>query len=321
DPAQVVLELIEQAIRGGGPDNITCIVADVIDTDRSQFAPTTAPVVAGAAASTGNAQTKSFSKVTADADAGFTRLGAVPAVPAVPGGSGSQAGLSGQADLSQAASGSASWRGQGGTTLDANGVQAPASARAATGTRPGSRAATQSRRARAADGAGRGRYRRRSRRGWPVMTTLIVLFILLIGGGLAVGYQIARSQYYVGDNNGNVAIFRGINDKVLGVSLFSVYQATDIPVSGITAAAAQELQRSDTGSLAMATQFLANIRRQYNACQAAEADLRNWLAHKPKPIKRKVRIHGQTRIKTIVPHYRPKPQIPSYCPQPPAPGA
>jgi len=153
------------------------------------------------------------------------------------------------------------------------------------------------------------------------MTTLIVLFILLIGGGLAVGYQIARSQYYVGDNNGNVAIFRGINDKVLGVSLFSVYQATDIPVSGITAAAAQELQRSDTGSLAMATQFLANIRRQYNACQAAEADLRNWLAHKPKPIKRKVRIHGQTRIKTIVPHYRPKPQIPSYCPQPPAPGA
>ncbi|HWF80680.1 MAG TPA: protein phosphatase 2C domain-containing protein, partial [Streptosporangiaceae bacterium] len=38
DPAQVVLELIEQAIRGGGPDNITCIVADVIDTDRSQFA-------------------------------------------------------------------------------------------------------------------------------------------------------------------------------------------------------------------------------------------------------------------------------------------
>jgi hypothetical protein len=151
------------------------------------------------------------------------------------------------------------------------------------------------------------------------MTTLIVLFVLLIGGGLVVGYEVVRSQYYVGEENGNVAIFRGINDKVLGVSLFSVYQTTSIPVSGITSAAAQELHRTDTSTLAMAQQFVANIRKQYNTCQAAYASVRDWLAHKPKPIKVKRRVDGKTVTKTITPKYRPKPSIPSYCPpQPPA---
>jgi protein phosphatase len=322
DPAQVVLELIEQAIRGGGPDNITCIVADVIDSDRKQFAPTTAPVLAGAAASTGNAQTKSFSKIPADAESGITRLGAVPVGP------GSKAGLGGPGDSSLATSDSASWQGHGGTALDVDRAAASTGARAATstrapgGTRSGSRAAPSSRRASGGNdsGAGRGRYRR-SRRGWPVMTTLIALFVLLIGGGLIVGYEVVRSQYYVGASNGKVAIFRGINDKVLGVSLFSVYQPTNIPVSGITAQSAQELHRSSTGSLAMAKQFLANIRQQYDTCQTAYTRLRLWFAHKPKPIKKKVRVHGQTRIKTIIPKYRPKPSIPSYCPpQSPTPG-
>lgn len=310
DPAQAVLELIEQAIRGGGPDNITCIVADVIDTDRSQFAPTTTPVVAGAAASAGNAQTKSFSKIPGDSDSGFTRLGATPAVPAA---SGSLAGSSAPTA-------------RGSTALGADRAAASAGTMAATGartparTRPGSRAAAQSRRARATGNTGAGR--RRSRRGWPVMTTLIVLFVLLIGGGLVVGYQVVRSQYYVGDNNGKVAIFRGMNDKVLGFPLFTVYQSTNIPVAGITAGAAQELGRSDTGSLVMAQQFLANIRKQYNNCQAAYASVRTWLAHKPKPIKVKRRIDGRTVTRTITPKYRPKPPIPSYCPpQPPAPGA
>jgi PPM family protein phosphatase len=313
DPAQVVLELIEQAIRGGGPDNITCIVADVIDADRSKFPPTTVPVVAGAAASAGNAQTKSFSKIPADADSGITRLGAVPAMP---GGSGSQA------DSSAVASGVGSWPGSGGTSLDLDRAAAPAGARAAMGTRSpadtGSGGRAQYQRPNGDDdGAGRGGYRGRSRRGWPVMTTLIVLFVLLIGGGLFVGYQVIRSQYYVGTDSGHVAIFRGIDDKVLGISLYSVYKPTSIPVSGITAAAAAELGRADTSNLATAQQFLANISKQYYACRAAHAAVRSWFAHKPKPVKKKVRIDGHTITRTIIPKYRPKPQIPSYCPAQP----
>jgi protein phosphatase len=46
---EVVLQLVELAIRGGGPDNITCIVADVVDSDTTALPPTSASVMVGAA--------------------------------------------------------------------------------------------------------------------------------------------------------------------------------------------------------------------------------------------------------------------------------
>ncbi|MQA86245.1 MAG: serine/threonine-protein phosphatase [Streptosporangiales bacterium] len=49
-PEEAVYQLIELANRGGGPDNITCVVADIVDTDRPDVAANEAPVVAGAAA-------------------------------------------------------------------------------------------------------------------------------------------------------------------------------------------------------------------------------------------------------------------------------
>jgi protein phosphatase len=49
DPDKAALRLVELAIKGGGPDNITCIVADVIDDRSSRVPPTWQPVFAGAA--------------------------------------------------------------------------------------------------------------------------------------------------------------------------------------------------------------------------------------------------------------------------------
>ena len=45
DPRECADRLIELALRGGGPDNITCIVADVVDIDFGDDA----PIVGGAA--------------------------------------------------------------------------------------------------------------------------------------------------------------------------------------------------------------------------------------------------------------------------------
>ena len=45
DPRECADRLIELALRGGGPDNITCIVADVVDVDFGDDA----PIVGGAA--------------------------------------------------------------------------------------------------------------------------------------------------------------------------------------------------------------------------------------------------------------------------------
>lgn len=284
DPAQVVLQLIDLAIRGGAPDNVTCIVADVIDTDRSQFAPTTTPAVAGAVASVGNQQTKTFSRPQLDGDKAMTMVGSSPGQAATP-----PAG-----------------------TVQPDGPPWPQAPAVDTAQRASHRASGRP----AAEAEDLGGYprRRRRRRGLPVMTTLVVLFILLIGGGLVVGYEVVRSQYYVGSDNGKVAIFRGINDKILGISLTSVYQTTSIPVSGIPDVAAQELSRADTGSLAMAQRFVTNVRKQYNICQAARAAVRKWIAGKPKPVKITKRIDGHKVTRTVTPKYRPEPTIPTFCP-------
>ncbi|MEO6714872.1 MAG: PP2C family serine/threonine-protein phosphatase, partial [Mycobacteriales bacterium] len=53
DPPQAVDRLVELALRGGAPDNVTCVVADVVDTDSTQAVPmgdATVRVVAGSAA-------------------------------------------------------------------------------------------------------------------------------------------------------------------------------------------------------------------------------------------------------------------------------
>ena len=50
DLDEVTWRLAGLAIEGGGPDNITCIVADVIDARSSRVAPTWQPVFVGAVA-------------------------------------------------------------------------------------------------------------------------------------------------------------------------------------------------------------------------------------------------------------------------------
>jgi protein phosphatase len=49
DLDEVALQLVELALRGGGPDNITCIIADVVDSATTSLPPSSASVMAGAA--------------------------------------------------------------------------------------------------------------------------------------------------------------------------------------------------------------------------------------------------------------------------------
>jgi serine/threonine protein phosphatase PrpC len=59
-PAETIQELIQLALRGGGPDNITCIVADVLDIDHGDTLAAqlhSSPVVVGAVADNQDAYT------------------------------------------------------------------------------------------------------------------------------------------------------------------------------------------------------------------------------------------------------------------------
>jgi PPM family protein phosphatase len=287
EPADAVLALIDLAIRGGAPDNVTVIVADVIDLDDAKRAPTKAPVVVGAAAatSTGRHDTRPFSLPDLANTPGITSLGTIAGTSAAPQSAPSD-GMLGRA------SGSHSSQPRRTATL-------PSGRHAAVADEEDAPPAPA------------------SRRRWPLMTSIIALFVILVGGGAFIAHQVINSQYYVGIRGAKVVIFRGLDQKLLGLSLSNVYQRTDIPASGITSTSRQAIQQAPSGNLAQATHFVANIRKGYNACQAAYTAVRSWQAHKPqsKPIisKKTGKVIGHTH-----PKYRPKPPIPADCPPMPA---
>ena len=283
EPTDAVLALIDLAIRGGAPDNVTCIVADVIDPDVTGVPPTKAPVVVGAAASAENHDTKPFTRpAMTPGGAGITTLGTVPATARA------RDTVPGQARPQQGQAAAATSGRHAAVVDDVDDDEDEVLPR---------------------------------RRRWPVMTSILALFVLLIGGGVFFGHQYLNSQYYVGTSGGKVAIFRGLDQQLFGISLSSVSQKTDIPVAGIPSQDVQAIRQDSSGSLAQASTLLTNIRKSYQACQAAHAAVRRWEAGQPKPVRVRVKeANGKIVVKTVTPKYRPKPPVPADCPAQPASG-
>ena len=64
-------------------------------------------------------------------------------------------------------------------------------------------------------------------------TALAVLVAVVIGGGY-IFWRVSQTQYYVAANsNGAVVIYRGINYRILGISLYSLYKPTGIQLSQV----------------------------------------------------------------------------------------
>ena len=146
DVAESADRLIELALRGGGPDNVTVVVADVIDYDYGQ----TQPILAGA--------------VSGDDD----------------------------------------------QVAPPNTAAGRASAINPRRNTPNVLCRNQKSR----------RDAPRSRRRMFMAAVLLVLVVL---AGLAIGRGIVRSNYYVGQHDGTVAIMRGVQGSFLGVALQEPY--------------------------------------------------------------------------------------------------
>ena len=260
DPDDAVIQLIELAIRSGGPDNITCIVADVVDAAANPAAPSQVSVIAGAASSSAGRP-----QVRTDSPAGRAhQLTQVSPQPAT-------------------------------TTAEFDGQAAHAA--------PADDEEDED--------EDEGRW---ARPRWPVVTSILVVLLLLIAGGGYAAWRYTQSQYYVGAADGRVAIFRGVNENVAGMSLSSVYARTDIPMSGVPAGDVRQIQATITAAgLPDARHIVLNIRHDY-LCQRAFAEVQRWQAGKPEPRKVKKKVNGKTVVRTITPPYRPKPPVPSYCP-------
>ncbi|HVE74622.1 MAG TPA: protein phosphatase 2C domain-containing protein [Mycobacteriales bacterium] len=157
EPQDVADHLVQLALRGGGPDNVTVIVADVVDRDTN---PGVEPVVVGSAAEA------------------------------------AQPGPPGIADT------------------------AAGRARVATG------GSVEDEPIRAAVLPHRPRSGRRT-----AVVLLTLLGLLAVGAG--AGWAYVRSQYYVGVDGGNVAVFRGVAGEVAGVRLSSVAERTTLSMNDL----------------------------------------------------------------------------------------
>jgi serine/threonine protein phosphatase PrpC len=255
DPDAVTRQLIELALHGGGPDNITCIVADVVDTTASRVPPTGVPVLAGAAASVHDPRlsTDGTGPFGTDGDhqgnhfaGSYDDNGQPSMTVAQP-----MVALD-DLDPDELAFALAS---ENGTDMTA--VRARRSHRA------------QPRRA------------RRGRRRWPIVTTsLVVLLAVVIGGGYAA-WRWSQDQYYVGtDSKGQeVVIFRGVNQHIAGISLSHPYHGTGINLTQVPPSYQQTVKATDAASsLNGAQAIVANIRSAVTKCQQGYTALRQWVA-------------------------------------------
>ncbi len=185
-PHETVQELIQLALRGGGPDNITCIVADVLDVDggdamTAQLNDT--PVIVGAVAEN---QIQLGDGGAAQTPAGrAAELGRKPVPPQA---SGEDAGGfgppgSGEPSIGRPSDGAFGGYPDGGEALTKGG-----------------------------------------RSKWIKRSAYIALALAVVGGGLYGGYRWTQNQYYVGANGDHVAIYQGISQDLAWISLNKVHQ-------------------------------------------------------------------------------------------------
>jgi protein phosphatase len=127
----------------------------------------------------------------------------------------------------------------------------------------------------------RAQPRRVRRRRWPIVTTsLVVLLAVVIGGGY-VAWRWSQNQYYVGaDSKGQeVLIYRGVNQRILGISLSHPYQQTRIQLAQVPAPFQGTVKATDAASnLSGARAIVANLQNAVNACKQAYLNRQAWVA-------------------------------------------
>jgi serine/threonine protein phosphatase PrpC len=307
DPDKAALRLVELAIKGGGPDNITCIVADVIDSHSSRVPPTWQPMFAGAAANGAPADLRPAARQNSPATRAMrlSRTAPQPTMPEEqttgvwPAGSGDyHDGYTGTFDTQAFdSSGYGQSDGRGGTGPQRVSDTGPNRIRdtAAFERNDGYAGPDNDRFGADADDRGRrggshrarhGRYdndddddyARPGKRRWPIVTGALALLVILVAGGGYGFWRYNQNQFYVGvDKNGNVAIFRGTNQSLLGINLSSLYSESTLKANMLTtsdqAALTQTISQSSADAAHQKINQLAGEARQ---CQQTYQELATW---------------------------------------------
>jgi serine/threonine protein phosphatase PrpC len=299
DPDKAALQLIELAIKGGGPDNITCIVADVIDSADGDARPTRTPTFAGAAVNGPPGQLQ-------DTNPGFGP-GSTPAV-------GYGSGPEPQRASSPATRARNLTRTQpqpavpdqdGAGWNNGYGDQQSGPAGGGRGGADGSYG----------DGDSFGGHEPavRPRRRWPIVTFVLVLLVLIIGGGGVFGWIYVHNQYYVADQDNHVTLFRGVNENLAGIGLSSQVQTFQtLPFNQLDSTQQSAVTGYDPSSLAKANQTVTALEQDVSKCRRMYATLQAW------QVKETAYTKQLTAYNTAVKDHAKNPKKPAAPPAEPA---
>ena len=286
DPDKAALQLVELAIRGGGPDNITCIVADVMDTQASALPPTWTPVLAGAAQIGAPADLRQPARQSSPATRAM-RLTRTAPQPVAPDESatgvwqaGPRDGYTGSFDTSGFETDGYGGRGDGfgDGHFDTKGFERVPGDEDEYDEPGGGRHGHRGSRDRYDDDDDDD-YGHRRRRRWPIVTGSLVLLVLLLGGGAYGAWWYNQQQYYVGVQDGYVSVFQGTNQSLAGMSLSKLLTRSTLKVSQLGLDDQNTLaQTISKGSVGDATALIDGLQSQSNLCQKQWTALAAWQA-------------------------------------------
>lgn len=196
EPRTAAKKLIELAIRGGGPDNITAVVADVVEAETDREGPTTDFQVVGAADQRREGVDQGNDTPARRAQ-GLRSGGDTAEMDPIQDDPPHDTDPSHQALHND--------RGD----HEAQPAPGPATAEP------------------------EDEYR--TRRWWPMVLVFVLIVALVAGVGYYFGRQYIDSQYYIGpsEDGRTVAIYRGIDTNIAGIELSEIHETTDIELDAL----------------------------------------------------------------------------------------
>jgi hypothetical protein len=154
----------------------------------------------------------------------------------------------------------------------------------------------------------------RPRRRWPIVTSALVVLLAVIVGGGFIAWHWSQDQYYVGASGGQVVIYRGLNERILGVSLSKQYEKTSVQLAQVPTNEQETVKDTDAASsLSGARSIVTTLGSGAETCRQGYNNLAAWVQKENQHVAAAAaatRAHHKPPADTS----GPRPPLPGGCP-------